>query len=193
MLKEYTAQEMLTLWRRSFGLAPSPRAGGFSDATELDEVLAAQIEVWYDRLLREAPPELLPTADLAGLTAARATGENSAEIPFPERGVRPLRLRMEGWTRDVTLFADPASLTASMQSLRHARACPEDPVAILFPRLIEAHGLAPAPSLADTLADASARIPAQRPAPAIERLEMVVRPPEGLYVLDTALLDFINF
>lgn len=192
MIKEFTAAEMLTLWRRSFGLAPSPGVGGFSDATELDALLMAQIEVWYDRLLREARPELLPVADLGGQTVARLLTDNSADIPFPQRGVRPLRLRMEGWERDVTAFAAPESLTASMQRLRYARACPEDPVAILYPGRIEAHGLVAAASLADPL-PAQERVPAARPAPAIEMLEMVVRPPDGIYILDTSLLDFINF
>lgn len=170
MIKRFTKEEMLLRWKRAYGLMASPALSGISDLNSLDALLLDEIDLWYDRLLLTADPSLLPREDVAAEAEAIWLTSNCAEVPFPARGVRPVRLRMQGWTHDVTLFDAPSSLRAQMQTLQWGRATPRTPVAVLFPGRLEAHGF----ENADTAV--------------IVRLEMVVRPADDTYVLDTSLL-----
>lgn len=178
MIKTFTKEEMLERWKRAYGLVASPGLSGMRDSTALDTYLLDEIDVWYDRLLLTAPPGLLPREDVAAEASAMWLTSNCAEVRLPGRGVRPLRLRMEGWTRETARFEEPGSVRASMQTLQWARATPSLPVAVLFPGRIEAHGFQSAEAHGFQSAEA----------PAVTLLEMVVRPKDGTYVLDTSLL-----
>lgn len=199
MIKSYSKQEMLERWKRAYGLVASPGLSGLSDRSALDELLLDEIDLWYDRLLLDADPGLLPRADVSAGAETMWLTSNSAEVRFPDRGVRPVRLRMKGWTHDVTLFEAPSSLRAQMQTLQWARATPRTPVAILFPGRLEAHGFdctapeagadcAASGTDADCVAPGTADLRDAECRPVIELLEMVVRPADGTYIIDTSLL-----
>lgn len=171
MIKTFSKEDMLAIWKRRYGLSASPGLSGLNDLNALDRLLLQEIDLWYDKLLLTAPPELLPREDIADEATPLWLTSNCAEIEFPPRGVRLLRLKMEGWERDVSRFVEPGSVEASMQNLMWARATPERPVAVLFGERVEVHGF-------------------ENPGrtPVVLRLEMVVRPTDGSYILDTSLL-----
>lgn len=169
MLKTYTEAEILQYWKRRLGLAAADAPSPSSDLTELDARLLGDIQSWYANLLATAPPQCVPLANLAAEAEILSAADGMATLRLPDRGVRPVQLRMEGWDAPVRTFVGPHSDVARLQRYRWTRATPADPAAILLPGRLEVYGLPDA-------------------TPCVAELLMTAYPDDG-YVLDPALLS----
>lgn len=183
-MKTFTQSEMLAWWKRRLGLAASPGLSGYSDRTQLDTYLLDDIESWYEKLLLTAPPELLPRENVASEARCAYLSDNCAEIVFPDRARRLLRVKMHEWRQPIDRFVAPDSPKARMQQLQYARGNMAEPVAVLMPDRVLVHGL-----------DSDYRVnPAMEmegfggAQPQLELLEMVARPADGSYRLHRSLL-----
>lgn len=186
MLKTYTQSEMLAYWKRRLGLRTSTALGDATDMTELDRKLLDDIDIWYEDLLAEAPASHLPVEDVADEASGYYISDNAAEITPPERGVRLLSLKLSDWRQAETESYSVYSDIGRLQRNRLTRATAEEPVVLHRPGHYEAHGLSWSPFDIN-----SALKPDYTPIvdrPVITQMEMVVRPPQGYYTLDTTLL-----
>ncbi|MDE6826588.1 MAG: hypothetical protein K2J18_07465, partial [Paramuribaculum sp.] len=92
MTQNYTLEELTAEWLRRNGLLPMRTDCGIELATGTDvEAMARErVKRWYSRMLREAPAELLPTADFAAESAlSERESDGSAVI---EPGARCARV-----------------------------------------------------------------------------------------------------
>lgn len=182
MLRHYTAAELLAMWKRRKGLAASPVFCGNADLTQFDAMITARLESAYATLLRTADAGLLPCEDLADQCTAEYTSDNSAQISWPARGVRPLAVRLDEWQFPLREFISPQSLRALCQRLPESSATVLDPVAVLYERSIEVFGLC------ESQVMPIASMPAYRPTPQLAQMLMVCAPQSG-FELDNSLID----
>ena len=171
MLQTYTEAQMLQYWKRRLGLiapAAAESAEEPSDLTELDRRLLDDIRAWYAQVLRTAPADAVPVADLASEAVVLMCGEGMACVRLPDRGTRLMELMLEGWEHPLRIFAAPGSDLARLQRYPWTRGTPDDPAAILMPGRLEIYGVPPGQ-------------------PEIRELLMVAAPTEG-FTLDPALL-----
>lgn len=183
MLKTFTQSEMLTYWKRRLGLKASPVLAGENDLTEVDRKLLDDIDIWYDDVLLSAPVEKLPVRNVAPDVIAYYVDDNSAEIALPDECLRLVSVKMRDWEGDETEAYSVYSDIARLQRNRLTRATIDEPVVVRRPGRLVVHGLN-----APVAAYAAADKPSVKHEAALERLEMVVRPPEGTYILDRTLL-----
>lgn len=189
MLKTFTETEMLDYWKRKLGLKASHSVGGEDDKTELDRRLLDEIDLWYDDMLATAPVDRLPTIQLADSVAARYLDDNSAEIILPERAMRLVNLRMKEWTAPEVEEHSVYSDLMRLQHNRLTRASVDEPAVFRRPGRLEVHGLSTPPQVSE-YPDSPKPLPTATPS--ILSLEMVMRPENGTYIVDTALLRRSN-
>ena len=183
MLKTFTRSEMLTYWKRRLGLKASPVVAGETDLTEVDRKLLDDIDIWYDDVLLSAPVDKLPVRNVAADVIAYYVDDNSAEIAIPDECIRLVSIKMNDWDGDEPETYSVYSDIARLQRNRLTRATTDEPVVMRRPGRLVVCGLNPPVA---TLAGSDK--PAVKHEASLERLEMVVRPPEGTYVLDRTLL-----
>ena len=100
MTQNYTLEELTAEWLRRNGLLPMRTDCGIELATGTDvEVMARErVKRWYSRMLREAPAELLPTADFAAESAlSERESDGSAVIEPGARCARVLAVKLAEW------------------------------------------------------------------------------------------------
>lgn len=191
MMKTFTAAQMLEYWKRRLGFKASSKVSGVNDQTQLDTLLMQDIDEWYEDILLSAPPEKVPTRDGAEETAGIFITVNACELYLPEDAVRMVALRMEEWPVEEVETYSVYSDIGRLQRNRLTRATVDDPVVLSRPGRLEVHGVTPPESLEEALsysASSSEQMPPKKDRPKIARLEVVYRPPEGTYILDTSLL-----
>ena len=171
MTENYTLEELTAEWLRRSGLLPVRTDCGIELATGTDvETMARErVKRWYSRMLREAPPEMLATADFAAESAlSERESDGSAEIVAAARCVRVLAVKLEGWKSEAR--PEDGERTRERQRHRYLRAGRTNPRAV-----IEADGR---------------RI---RVWPGgcggIETLTGVAEPENGRYILDPLLIE----
>lgn len=123
------------------------------------------IEEWKLRKrLAEAPAECLPVRDIAQEVEMTVGADGVAEIRLPDCCVRPLSLRLPGWSAAVSRFVTPTSAEAERQRHPFLRRGVQRPVCVGERGRITAYSTLPS---------------AARP----ELLEAVCRPSAGSYEL----------
>lgn len=176
MIETYTMEEMVAEWKLRRGMMPlrTDAVADRVDGIDVDTLLRSMIAQWYGRLLREAPAELLPQADLASKAKVRkADGDGAVEVKLPQECVRVLRVKLSDWLVDsIPIEATQAPKVETLQRSPYSRARQCNPVALAYPdRLM----------LYSTSAEA----------PELDILTCVAAPLNGTIALDSALLDTI--
>lgn len=169
--------EMIQLWQLTNGLTPMRSDCDMirTDGLDTQALLLCHIKRWYENLLTSAPPRLLPIADLASQAEATADADGVVCITLPDECVRPLSVRLDGWHRPADIV-DLDSLPPSTRHLMQSPLCVGgaiNPLAVLQP-------------------DGTLRLYSSAASqPNVTSLLCVVRPPEGVFRLDPALLATI--
>lgn len=103
MLLELTQDDMIDRWLLHKGFEPlrSDCIVGRSDGANLREIARQECELWYEQMLREADPKLLPVENLADDSSIILSSSSSGGILFtlPERVVRPVGVKLSSWLR----------------------------------------------------------------------------------------------
>ncbi len=143
-LLNYTRQEMLEDWklRKGLALGRTDCTVVRDDGVDLDALLLSEIDCRYELLLAEAPPELLPVADIAEECVMTVADDLTASISLPERCVRVLEVKLIGWKVPVSAFFEPDSEMARRQSSEWLRGRSECPVWVARRRSIDAYSAA---------------------------------------------------
>ncbi|MCM1137769.1 MAG: hypothetical protein NC221_03540 [Duncaniella sp.] len=127
-----TQSQMLTLWRQHRLLEPIRNDASVThyDGIDLEAILLPEMELWYDKLLRDAPVELLVTHDISGKIVPKADEDGSLSVTLPDNVVRVINVKMSDW-RKGTAPVMPDSIEALRQAHPFTRATIYDPIAIL--------------------------------------------------------------
>lgn len=162
----FTEKEMIEEWKLRKRLVGGERECSVErdDAVDVDAILLREINAWYERLLAEAPVECLPVRDIAQEVEMTVGADCVAEIRLPDCCVRPLSLKLPGWSAAVSRFVTPTSAEAERQRHPFLRRGVQRPVCVGERGRITAYCTLPS---------------AVRP----ELLEAVCRPSAGSYEL----------
>ena len=118
-----TKAEMLEEWKKRKGFYSGVRSCDVEreDGVDLDGVLQREMDDWYNKMLREAPSEMLPIENIAKDCPATVDARRAVTVDLPARCVRALALRLDCWAADVTQFAAPGSDDAEAQRVDAGR------------------------------------------------------------------------
>lgn len=107
-----TKAEMLEEWKKRKGFYSGVRSCDVEreDGVDLDGVLQREMDDWYNKMLREAPSEMLPIENIAKDCPATVDARRAVTVDLPARCVRVLALRLDCWAADVTQFAAPGRM-----------------------------------------------------------------------------------
>lgn len=209
MLITLTKEEMAAEWRRRQGIVTDfgGAAVSVSPSPDYDALLDSNIRAWYERLLLTADTHLLPVEELKDeVKRVWQSGPGALTLEYPERGVRPVSVWMDGWAMPVAVFHSPLSARARLQEDALLRATPAAPVVVLnADRTLALWGaldVTPMPVPWLTVEDRAeaamqaADVAEPKPvAPALQRrvvsLKMVARPADGSFTIDESLLNTI--
>ena len=127
-----TKAEMLEEWKKRKGFYSGVRLCDVEreDGVDLDGVLQREMDDWYNKMLREAPSEMLPIENIAKECLATVDARRAVTVDLPARCVRVLALRLDCWAADVTQFAAPGSEDAEAQRSEWTQAGTERPVVV---------------------------------------------------------------
>lgn len=166
-----TERQMLELWKSRIPIAPTLSDCTLEryDGVEVDTFLIQRIREWYAEMLATGVPQFLPHADVVDKLGVTVSDDKVVEVILPESVVRPVEIKMQSWRAPLTTFLEPDDYPALLQAYDHTRSRRRRPVAVQYSdRLL----LYSAGSTDDVL----------------ERAVCVIRPPEGTYMFDEALL-----
>lgn len=172
MTENYTLEELVAEWERRSGLLPTRTDCliELSTGTDVDAMARERVKRWYSRMLREAPAELLGTADFAAESAlSERESDGSATIAPGARCARVLAIKLAGWKSEARPEDDDGA-TAQRQKHRYLRAGRANPRAV---READGRRIRVWPGGCG----------------AIETLTGVAAPENGRYILDPVLLD----
>ena len=136
-----TKAEMLDEWKKRKGFYSGVRSCDVEreDGVDLDGVLQREMDDWYNRMLREAPVEMLPIEDVASECHATVDTRRAVTVELPARCVRVLALRLDCWAADVMHFSTPGSEEAEAQRSEWTQAGTERPVVVAGARRLVAY------------------------------------------------------
>ncbi len=167
---------MLRLWRQHRGHLPTYTGSvtSRSDSLDTDSYFEAEMDLWYRRMLHEAPPELLKVSDLSNqlMFFHDKAADGATSITLPEGVVRLVEVRLNSWMRPARIVADPTAAEILRQLHPYTRATATRPVVFVSGREIR---LYPGCSSTDSL-----------------RSLKVVAFTEGFYEFDSSLLSQIH-
>ena len=132
MMMKLSEQEMLDLWKLRCGYV-TPRRDCYlerDDDVELDTELLHRIRAWYADLLMNAPADMLPVEDVAADCNVGAGFDGAVLLRLPDRCVRVLAVRLNGWKRDAAVMHPAGSAADLRQGVEWLRGTPDYPVAI---------------------------------------------------------------
>lgn len=123
---------MLDLWRLHSGYMPSLADAVFvrNDGVDTSAVHRAEINLWYRRLLLEAPPEQLVADDLSASAVLMSAPDGSTIVALPPGVVRVLRVRLASWQANARIVTSRTHIAALRQNHPFTRATPSHPVAV---------------------------------------------------------------
>lgn len=126
--------EMTRIWllRKGFEPLRSDCRISRSDGADLETLARQECRIWYDRLLREAPAELLELHDLAAELSVTATPAGSLCVALPDSCVRPVAVKLQGWNAPAVIVRADDPL-ARRQYLPYCAGGCDRPVAVLHP------------------------------------------------------------
>lgn len=89
-----TKAEMLEEWKKRKGFYSGVRSCDVEreDGVDLDGVLQREMDDWYNKMLREAPSEMLPIENIAKECPATVDARRAVTVDLPARSVRVARL-----------------------------------------------------------------------------------------------------
>lgn len=135
MKLKLSRKDFLARWRSMRGYAPLrddvDMARG--DGLDFDMLLEAEMDCWYQRLLREGEVRLLAPEELAPALAMPSPADGAVTLTLPPGVVRVVVVRLSGWMRPAEIVTDPGCNKAMRQLHPYTRACAENPVAVLHP------------------------------------------------------------
>ncbi|MDE6049219.1 MAG: hypothetical protein K2G09_05950 [Paramuribaculum sp.] len=105
-----TLEEILTRWKLLHGWEP---LGGIATATTpgLDDMLAAEIDGWYNTMLVTLEPELLPHGEFAAAAVVSQSGAGYASVRLPPQCLRPVSVKLASWSAPAAVREQSAELT----------------------------------------------------------------------------------
>lgn len=191
-MKHFSLNEIKQLWRRRLGLLIDDCGCAVTrhDGTSLDALITDRIRSWYATLLLTEDPALLPVRDLAAqVDTARRISSNCIEIELPEKGVRPLSVKLTDWPLPLSRFHTPDSPEALRQRSPRLQATPRHPLAVSTGHHLLLYGLESAKAFTSDSSPSMAPDFALRQ---LEQLRMVAFPEEpDTFLLHTSLLNKI--
>lgn len=130
-----TTEEFLSLWRTLKGFEPlcDDCSVTVTDGLNLDTVLRAEMDLWYHRLLREAPVDMLCPEELAGEIIPPPVTDGIMTLALPPEVVRVTCVKLSGWRHAVADVNPPTSVTAVLRSHPFTRAGADAPAAVIDP------------------------------------------------------------
>ncbi|MGN0230579.1 MAG: hypothetical protein ACI4A8_00050 [Muribaculaceae bacterium] len=171
-LTTMSEDEMVDFWMLRMNLLP--RHSGCTierhDGCDVDRYLRILIRQWYADALANAYPDYLPQADIAGELEFEVSPQLVVTALLPDSVVRPLAWRLDSWNLPVSDFLDPGDYIVRLQTNDLTRSRRRRPVAVRLPGRIMLYSAA---STGDAIAEA----------------RCVVRPPQGTYIFDDALIS----
>lgn len=182
MLKTYSLDEMLEIWKQNLGILEDDCGCIVTrhDGDSLHKLLIRNIRSWYATLLRTKNPALLPIEDLHSEADVSIESDNCLAITPPRRGVRLLSVKLTDWDIHLGTVAAADSDVARLQASHHFAATPRRPVAIFLGSRYLLYGLKTDITYI------------KNPALLLESLIMVAAPSDSdTFTLDESLLSTI--
>ncbi len=197
MIRTYTEEEMLSLYKRRLGLFEARNGGivGRQDGNHLDEYLLTEMRAWYANLLRTADVGLLPVEDLSSEIDSSLYVDNAtAEISLPARGIRLVSIKFKEWKQEVRFFYTPESEMAQMQKNYYLRATTRNPIVVVDRDKLIAYGVSrPTVDIDPSTPEIASATPQITPMKkSVEKLLMIAEPTDGTYRFDDSLLLTIH-
>ncbi len=123
--------QMLAAWRlhRAFEPVRNDSSVTRTDGIDLDELLSAEMELWYVNLLLTAPEYLLITTDLSPDVSLSVTDRGATVIPLPAGVMRVPEVKLRSWAAPATVVV-AGSPEAVRQCYPFTRATADAPVAV---------------------------------------------------------------
>lgn len=106
------------------------------------------MNLWYRRLLAEAPPEQLVADDMSNAVTFSDSSGGYTAVVLPPSVVRVLRVRLASWRTHARIVTSPTHILALRQRHPYTRATPSHPVALFHDGELR---LYPAATSGDTL------------------------------------------
>lgn len=173
MIREYSEDEMLRIWRMRAGMLVADCGCMVDryDGYDVEAMLRVDLRRWYANLLQRAPSNLLPIENMAS-EAEYFIGDNySVRVELPERGVRVLGMKFAGMDREILDFHRPGSYYDIMYKNATVRMQSIEPIAVISGRSVDVLGYEGG---------------------ALETLRMVAWPADGKYRFDESLLPSLT-
>ncbi len=175
MMIKLSREEMLAEWKRRKGMIPVSTS--LLEVTRpgshmVDDMLTAQIDDWYARLLLTQPVEMLPVRNVAEKAKVTDMGDGSVEVELPAECARVVSVKLSGWHRPARIVEEDSAV-ARLQSSRYVAGRSCQPVAVRCGRRLTLYSKA-----ADRCS--------------LTELLCVAAPADGSYELERALLDTID-
>lgn len=134
MIKTFSSDELLSIWRRRLGLdtVRTDCSVKVYEGIDLDDLLRRSLRQWYLDLLDSAPHHLLPVSDIASeATVNNAFDTTWSDIQLPASARRPLSVRLKGWNVETNVIShDEASNILCRMASPFGRPGPNAPLAI---------------------------------------------------------------
>jgi len=128
----FTRDRLLAEWKLRQGLAPliSGAVVTRTDGIDLNAIMMAQIDAWYQQCLLSMDPDSLPLTDIAPQLTVAMSPDGSAAVILPPECLRVTGVMMRGWCREAYI-AEPDSPEAEAQKSAYARGGCTSPVAVI--------------------------------------------------------------
>lgn len=172
----YTEAALLEMMRLQMGI-PSTDSGEnleLEQSEDIDALLRLRLRAWYDEVLMQgdAPPPLLE--DLcAEITEATVNAQGILEFELPERCIRPVSLRLQGWDKALYDFPQESPVQNAVETTPMLQGDPALAWASLRHRRVQCSPATPGSG---------------NRASCIAEFYCKVYPPEGVYILPPAML-----
>ncbi len=114
-------EELTPVWDGSFEQ---------TEGVSIERYIDAKIAETLRNLYWTAPVRWLPVQELSPLPEPEKRQDGSGRIVLPDKVMRPVSLRMEGWKRPVAKFIDEGHPLYALQFNRYMRGGTAKPVAV---------------------------------------------------------------
>lgn len=122
---------MLEAWKlhRTFNPVRDDAEITRTDGVDLDDLLSAEMDLWYGNLLLTAPESLLVPHDLSPDVPIPLPEKGSTVLRLPDDVVRVLEIKLSSWVVPARIVTADTSVAAKQLSL-FTRATVDSPVAV---------------------------------------------------------------
>lgn len=122
---------MLAAWKlhRAFEPLRNDSSVTRTDGIDLDDLLSAEMDLWYVNLLLTAPEHLLVPEDIAATTEIGKTERGATVVTLPPNTLRILEVKLSSWAQAAKVVL-PGTPAAIRQCSPWTRATADAPVAV---------------------------------------------------------------